>query len=112
MKINDARLKYEQRKLTQYLRDRYNAEHKTLNIDGQDYRTWRAPVDMIRSKTNTVRTGNFSQNYEHNNSDTLKSDSEKNHIRDMAHKKRERERAQKLEDEKMQKLQQAKYDDF
>ena len=112
MRINDARLKYEQRKLTQYLRERYAAEPKTLNIDGKDIRTWWAPIENIKSKNNKARSANYFQNYEDKSSDTLKTDSEKNHIRDMAHKKRERKRMEELQDEKMQKLQQAKHDNF
>ena len=112
MRINDARLKYEQRKLTQYIRDRYAAEPKTLNIDGKDIRTWRAPVNNIRSKNNKVRVENLFQNYPNNSSDTLKTDSEKNHISRMAHKKIERKRMEQVEDEKMQKLQQESHDNY
>ena len=112
MRINDARLKYEQRKLTQYIRERYAAEPKTLNIDGKDIRTWRAPIEKIRSKNNKVRVENYFQNYPDKSSDTLKTDSEKKHIKSMAHKKIERKRMEQVEDEKMQKLQQESHDNY
>jgi hypothetical protein len=105
MKINDARLKYEQRKLTQFIRDEYKAEPTKLNIEGKDIRCWRAPVDMIRSQNNKVKTNNSWQNYEHNSSDTLKSNSEKKYISDMAWKKKRRKEQQELQDERMKKLQ-------
>ena len=112
MRINDARLKYEQRTLTQYIRERYAAEPKTLNIDGKDIRTWRAPIEKIRSKNNKVRVENYFQNYPDKSSDTLKTDSEKKHIKSMAHKKIERKRMEQVEDEKMQKLQQESHDNY
>ena len=112
MRINDARLKYEQRKLTQYIRERYAAEPKTLNIDGKDIRTWRAPIDKIRSKNNKVRVENTFQNYPNKSSDTLKTDSEKKYISDMAWNKKRRKEQQELQDERMKKLQQESHDNY
>ena len=111
MKINDARLKYEQRKLTQFIRDQYKAVPTKLNVEGKDVRCWKAPVDIIRGRNNkSGRTNNSWQNYEHNgDSDTLKRDSETEHIKFLAFKKKQRQqkekRDQEKQDEEMRKLQ-------
>ena len=116
MKINDARLKYEQRKLTQYIRDKYSAQPVTLNISGKDIRTWRAPVERIQLENAKSKTDNTRRNKEGGmyaaDSDTLKTDSEAKHIKHMAFKKKERERQEVLQDERMQKLQQDKLNNY
>jgi len=105
MKINDARLKYEQRKLTQFIRDKYHATPHTLNIEGKDVRCWRAPVEKIQVQTAKARSDNSWKNYEHKDDDLFKSNSEKKYISDMAWKKKRRKEQQDLEDERMRKLQ-------
>ncbi len=112
MKVNDARLKYEQRKLTQYIRDKYSAVPVTLNINGKDVRTWRAPVERIQVQDAKSRSHSTRQNSEYRDSDTLKTDTEKKDISYMAHKKAERKRMEQLQDERMQKLQQDSHDNY
>ena len=104
MKINDARLKYEQRKLTQFIRDKYHARPVTLNIRGKDIRCWRAPVERIKCEDAKSRSNNDRKNIELKDSDMYKTNSEKDYISHLAFKKRERERDEVLQDERMKKL--------
>jgi hypothetical protein len=101
-KIKDARLQFEMRKLTNYLRENYNATDLKLSIDGKDYRVWKVHRDQIENKTTKLKVRD---SWEYNRSDMYDRDSEKKYIHGKAFEKRERKRLQEFEDEKMQKLQ-------
>ena len=100
-KVKDARLQFEMRKLTLYLREQYNAEPIKLSIDGKDYRVWKVPRDQVEHRTSKLKV----VSYEHEKSDMYDRDSEKKYIHGKAFEKRERKRLQEFEDEKMQKFQ-------
>ena len=101
-KIKSARLQFEMRKLTNYLRENYNATDLKLSIDGRDYRVWKVPRDQIENRTTKLKVRD---SWEYNRSDMYDRDSEKKYIHGKAFEKRERKRLQEFEDEKMQKLQ-------
>ena len=100
-KVKDARLQFEMRKLTLYLREEYNAEPIKLSIDGKDYRVWKVPRDQVEHRTSKLKVVSL----EYKTSDMYERDSETKHIHRKAHEKRERKRMEGVRDERMQKLQ-------
>ncbi len=100
-KIKDARLQFETRKLTTYLREQYGADDLTLSIDGKDYRVWKVPRDEVEKRTEKLKV----KSMEHKKSDMYERDSEKKYIHQKAWEKNERIRMDQVRDEQIRKLQ-------